>query len=215
MKNPARWLLVGALCGPLAAAAETVYVTDQVTIGLRTAVAPDAAVVKSVSTGAALEVLERRGSLAKVRDHDGAEGWIETAVLLPQPPAALQLKALQAELGRARARLVRVQAELDQGRAASPPAAELEQLRNELAAARRRVAQTEGELQRKEQELGDAAGPLAEAAPPSSADPSPDPGFRFLWLGIAFAMLVLGFVGGIVWVKESIRRRMGGMYLRI
>ncbi|MFQ5754761.1 MAG: TIGR04211 family SH3 domain-containing protein [Acidiferrobacterales bacterium] len=36
-----------------------------------------------------------------------------------------------------------------------------------------------------------------------------------LWLGISFAMLVMGFVVGAIWLRERHRRRLGGMYLRI
>ena len=37
----------------------------------------------------------------------------------------------------------------------------------------------------------------------------------FLWLGISFAMLVIGLALGAVWWRERYRRKLGGMYLRI
>jgi SH3 domain protein len=37
----------------------------------------------------------------------------------------------------------------------------------------------------------------------------------YLWLAISFAMLVLGFVAGAIWLRQRSRRKMGGMYLRI
>ncbi len=37
----------------------------------------------------------------------------------------------------------------------------------------------------------------------------------FLWLGISFAMLVLGLALGAIWWRERYRRKLGGMYLRI
>jgi hypothetical protein len=40
-------------------------------------------------------------------------------------------------------------------------------------------------------------------------------GFSYLWLGISFAMLVIGFAAGVRWLRESIRKRSGGMYLRV
>ena len=57
--------------------------------------------------------------------------------------------------------------------------------------------------------------------PPVVAPPvgktSKDTGFisSYLWLGISFAMLGIGFAAGVKWLRESIRKRSGGMYLRI
>ena len=38
---------------------------------------------------------------------------------------------------------------------------------------------------------------------------------HFLWLGISFAMLIIGFAAGVVWLREVNRKKLGGMYLRI
>ncbi len=38
---------------------------------------------------------------------------------------------------------------------------------------------------------------------------------HFLWLGISFAMLIIGFVAGVIWLREVNRKKLGGMYLRI
>jgi SH3 domain protein len=37
----------------------------------------------------------------------------------------------------------------------------------------------------------------------------------FLWLGVSFAMLLIGFGLGAIWLRERNRRKLGGMYLRI
>ena len=38
---------------------------------------------------------------------------------------------------------------------------------------------------------------------------------HFLWLGISFAMLIIGFAAGVIWLREVNRKKLGGMYLRI
>ena len=219
--------------------AETMYVTDQVTVGLRADVTPAATVLATVSTGAALEILERNSSFVRVRDANGIEGWVEATALAPQPPAAQQLKSVRAELDRARAQLANAQGELGKARAA--PAADGDKVQAELASTRVQLGKLQSDIKKKDDEIAAAtaardtavketaalrAAVAHEAAargsaapapelPPRVADSKPKSGFSFLWLGIAFAMLVLGFIGGVVWVKESIRRRMGGMYLRV
>ena len=38
---------------------------------------------------------------------------------------------------------------------------------------------------------------------------------HLLWIGISFAMLVVGFFSGIAWLRERYRKRLGGMHLRV
>jgi SH3 domain protein len=244
MKRAALVPFIWLLAAPTAFA-ETLYVTDQVTVGLRADATPDAAVLGTVSTGAALEVLERNGTLVRVRVANGVEGWVEETALTSKPPAAQQLKSLHAELDRARAQLANAQGELEKMRAAPKP--EAGKAEADLAGARAQLVKLQGEIKKKDEEVSaataardaataardvavkDAASLRSavarEAAREATAPAAPETlqpaesqkksGFSFIWLGIAFAMLVVGFIGGIVWVKESIRRRMGGMYLRV
>jgi SH3 domain protein len=208
----ARWFAAMLLAAPLVAAAETAYVSDRVTIPLRAAATADAAVIANLSVGASVEVLEHADAYARVRDADGIEGWVDAALLSTQAPAAQQVKALRAELDRTRNQLVAAQTQLDKSRTA--PAPDGEKTQAELAAAREQLEQAQAEIKKQEQELAAANRRVAEASAPAAAAEGKS-GFSFVWLAVAFAMLVLGFIGGIVWVRESIRRRMGGLYLRI
>ncbi len=79
------------------------------------------------------------------------------------------------------------------------------------------------QLAKLQEELNKTRAQLAEAqAKPNNARPAPvvvadeaDYELDYVWLFIALGMLVAGFIAGILWHRESIRRRMGGMYLRI
>jgi len=76
-----------------------------------------------------------------------------------------------------------------------------------------------------QQKPGNIEKPLADTsipeAPAADARPSfPPPcaetaGFTYGWLALSFAMLILGFVAGVVWLRERNRKKLGGMYLRI
>lgn len=200
-----RVLCLGLVMWPLAAAAETLYVIDRLIIGLRSDLTESATVVKSVETGTALEVLERHDDRARVRDPQGAEGWIDARYLGAQPPTRDQVAELQAEIKRLRVEAARPAAKPDAG-------PKLAQLETELAQVNAKLAQSEVELEQ-------ARATLAEARrAPKQQRPAEAPaagGSTVLWLAIGFAMLGIGFLAGIVWVRESIRRRMGGMYLRM
>lgn len=184
-----------------AAQAETVYVAERLRIGLRAEVVETSAVVKTVETGTPLEIVERFDKLVRVRDPQGTEGWIEARFLTPDPPARLQLAKLQEDLARSRAQATEAQAQLKKAQSAF------------------------AEQTNKIKELEKAAGDRPPPVPPAPVVVKPPPvipaaahdGFRlsYPWLGISFAMLGVGFAAGVRWLRESIRKRSGGMYLRV
>jgi hypothetical protein len=194
-------LLIGLLVAmaPALGATETLYVIDRLSVAMRDGPLETAAVVKTLETGAVLEVLERSGPYLRVRDRQGAEGWVEARFLAATPPARLELAAARAELARAHA--------------------EVKSLRDELARSQAQVKSLEAALA---QQKAHAAPPpplpavASPAPPPPSAEAQTPPwGVHLLWALISFAMLGIGFTLGVIWWREHLRRKLGGMYLRI
>jgi len=164
-------LLAFALAAlPLPAAAERAYVTDKLTLGLRSGPAANAPVVATVTSGMELQVLERGGGQARVRDARGLEGWIDAQLLVPEPPAPIQWDRLKAELAQAKA----------------------ERLETQLAVAS-----------------------VPENSAPAPNPPAPAAPFDYGWPALSFAMLMVGFAAGVVWLRERNRKKLGGRYLRI
>lgn len=184
-----------------AAQAETVYVAERLRIGLRAEVVETSAVVKTVETGTPLEIVERFDKLVRVRDPQGTEGWIEARFLTPDPPARLQLAKLQEDLARSRAQATEAQAQLKKAQSA--------------------LAEQTNKIKELEKAAGDRPPPVPPAPvvvkPPPVIPAAAHDGFRlsYPWLGISFAMLGVGFAAGVRWLRESIRKRSGGMYLRV
>ncbi len=83
--------------------------------------------------------------------------------------------------------------------------------------ARAQLAKLQEELNKTRAQLAEAQAKPNNAtrAPVIVADTETDYELDYMWLFIALGMLVAGFIAGILWHRESIRRRMGGMYLRI
>lgn len=83
--------------------------------------------------------------------------------------------------------------------------------------ARAQLAKLQDELKQARAQLAEAPPKLSNAAPSPVvvADAEADYELDYVWIFVALGMLVVGFVAGILWHRESIRRRMGGMYLRI
>jgi hypothetical protein len=200
MENNMKRLLVMTFCLwlPMAARAETAYVTERLNIPVYAAAAEGAA-VRTLEAGATIEVLEKTDRFARVRDAQGQEGWIDVRHLSTAAPARARLGKLQEEFNRLRTQLAEAQTKLKAAEdALGKQSGRTEELNRQLAAAQA------------------TAGKPAPAPEPAVAPkPATDGGFSWGWLTFAFAMLVLGFVAGLLWLRESIRRRSGGMYLRV
>ncbi len=191
------WLIALLVSGmPALGQTETLYVIDHLRVALRDGPLETAAAIKTLETGAILQALERSGNFVRVRDRQGAEGWVEARFLGPEPPARLQLAATREELTRARAELKALRAELERSQA---------QVKSLEAALAQQKAPT-------------ADNPPTPTAAAPAAPPSPEglaSRAHVLWAVISFAMLGIGFALGVVWLREQQRRKLGGMYLRI
>jgi hypothetical protein len=188
-----------------AAHAESAFVTDRLSVALKTAPGEAGTAVKQLEAGASLDVVERSGLWVHVRDRAGADGWIEARFLTPDAPARAQLADAQAQLARTRAQLADAQTQLK---------------RSEIA-----LAQESAKV--KDLQKTAAAPPAPSAPPPAPETVQPKPASAETshsdaqwmpapaWLATCFAMLVVGFLSGKWWLRESIRRRSGGMYIRV
>lgn len=59
----------------------TVYVTDQIQIGLHTDKSLQSAIIKLLPSGASLELVKQEEDFTYVRDSVGAEGWIDSTYI--------------------------------------------------------------------------------------------------------------------------------------
>lgn len=189
-------LLILLLTGAAAAQVQTAYVTDRLRLGLYEDSGDGGRRLRLLDSGDALSVLERRGGYARVRTEDGLEGWVKSAFLVTDKPAALRLRELEAETQALQQRIEHLEEEL---RAARDPdihrrlersVAELEQARGELA----RLRAENAELQ-------------ARIRPEARLQ-------RHVWAGGAgLALLSLGMWFGYRLHQRRLRRRFSGMSL--
>ena len=74
--------------------AETVYVTDILQLTMHEKQNSQGRLLRSLSSGTQLELLERSGYYAKVRTLDGLVGWTKAAFLVTDKPARSRLAEL-------------------------------------------------------------------------------------------------------------------------
>ena len=92
------------LCaGPLvslAAFAESVWVSDQLQVMLRTGPSTEHAIQLMIGSGAELEVLEQddENGYSRVMTSGGTEGWVLSRFLMTEPGARAQLESLSRQL---------------------------------------------------------------------------------------------------------------------
>lgn len=179
-------LSVLSLCGgSFVLAAEHVYISDNLRVGVR--VEPESGIppISVVFTGMRLEVKERRGGYIKITTSKGVTGWIKTIYVTEKAPAIIQLDRLRKKYNKLKSELSTANQSLDI----------LEKANLSL---NKKLAEMKGE--RREWST-DRAKMMATQYEESS----------WLWIVEAFALVIASFVVGIFWYKSHVMKRLGGL----
>lgn len=190
-------VLTGALCGALllalpARAAEIVYVTDELRLGMYDNEQTNGRPFKSLVSGDRLEVLERSLMSIRVRTDDGEEGWVKTAYVVTKEPARRRVAGLEKTNG-----------ELEQANAELT--AKLGTAEDSIGTLRRELASVESEVEELPALREAHAALVAEAASRELRVP-------VLWVAIAVvAALTLGIAAGYYWLDRKVRSHFGGI----
>lgn len=190
-------LLIGVLLLlPLAAVAQTAYVTDNLRLGLHTAEDTSDRAFRYLESGQAMEILSRDRNYANVRLPDGTEGWVKNAYLVEEKPAKLIVAETMAERDA-------LAAELAEARAAfAEPAATIDALRTESASLTARLEASQAEVTELQDEIASIQG-MEERYKGS---------LPLNWvLAATLVCLIVGLLGGLWWSDYRSRKRHGGI----
>lgn len=187
-------LLLAAL--PVAATAETAYVTDILRLGLHKAEDTSDGAFKTLQSGQEMEILARGRNYAQVRLPDGTLGFVKVAYLVTEKPAKLivaQTQAVNAELERKLA---------DLNAAFSQPGAT--------------IAALEKEGSERQVQLDDAVNRIGELRQNNDDLRRQQSRYKYSlpvsWVGGALVVCLLaGFLGGLWWTDQRSRKRHGGI----
>lgn len=92
-------LVFASFCVISLAAAKTVYINDQLRVGIRPEPNNDSAPLTVVTTGDKLELLDTNAGYVMVRTEEGVEGWIKEIYTTTDMPAIVKLKELSETTG--------------------------------------------------------------------------------------------------------------------
>lgn len=116
-----------ALSSVVSAEAETRYVSDKIAITLRRGPGTEYKILKSLSTGSAVEFLEEQEDYLKVRTNDGSEGYVLKQYISTALPKAYVIARLEKERAELQERLA------DMSKRAQSWTAEKEELQRQVA----------------------------------------------------------------------------------
>jgi SH3 domain protein len=88
-------LLVGMLILPPVSKAQTVYVSEECEIVIRSGPAADRRIISLVKSGKPMEILEKGEEWSMVRIPDGKEGWVLNRYFTTSQPSAMVLERVR------------------------------------------------------------------------------------------------------------------------
>ncbi len=93
-------------------AADVMYVSDQLRITLRTGQGNQHRIIKTISSGTHLEIMEMTDDYARVKTSDGTEGWVRTQYLMDEPVAREKLAAAEQKVAESSAQMAELKEQL-------------------------------------------------------------------------------------------------------
>ena len=168
-----------------ASAAEYVYISDNLRVGVRTEPSTGVPPISVVFTGMRLEVHEKADGYVKITTDKGVTGWIKDIYVTKKAPAIIQLNIVQAKLEKLKNQLTN-----------SSSSTEILEKTN-LA-----LSEQVSELKNEKREWANERASLIASQYKDSS-----------WVGIVISiiLIVLSFVGGIFWYKGYVMKRLGGL----
>jgi len=189
LKGKGIYLLIVLSLSAGSAMAETIYVHDYLRLGVREHPNSSETPIAVVTTGDALEVLERQGGYIKIRAKNGVEGWVSKAYVSSEKPARLRLEQLQEEYKRQES--------------------ELDDLRKELTASQEQNETLDKQLSEMMQENGTLHEQLSRYYS-ETAKIKEKYGWLYRALGY-IALFLFGIFLGVRWQKRKVAERLGGL----
>jgi SH3 domain protein len=100
MKSPKVWfpmVLIVLLILPAAGIADTVYVSENFEVTMRTGPGTDHKIIDLVQSGKALEMVQKGDEWSQVRESNGKEGWVLNRYLTVDQPCSMVLVRVKQE----------------------------------------------------------------------------------------------------------------------
>lgn len=172
-------------CSLTVNAAEYVYISDNLRVGVRTEPVSGVPPISVVFTGMRLEVHERVEGYVKITTDKGVTGWIKDIYVTKKAPAIIQLNAL-------RKKYDKLKKELSLGSDTS----------SILEKANMALTEQVDELKAERREWSRERAKLMASQYKESS---------WLWIVEILVLIALSFLAGVFWYKMQVMKRLGGL----
>ena len=194
-----------ALLLPITLLAETVYVTDQLSLKLRETPAGDGETITTLNSGDKLILLEKGQSFSKVKTDDGHIGWVQSWYVAPEQPATYVVNQITQE----NERLIK---ELDTANAKlknfdSVASRENEELKNSVSTLSEKIKSLTAEQDTLKQTLTQNSDKLAKYEFAEKYN------INLLLLIFFLVSFAIGFYAALVWTRRQESKRLSGYKL--
>lgn len=188
--------LLLCVASPVAALAETAYVTDQLRLGLHRAADTSDRAFRTLESGQELEILSQNRNYAQVRLPDGTVGYVKVAYTVTEKPATLIVAELREENGKL--------------------ADELSRAKQQFAAPAAAIADLEQQVTRQNADLAESSAQIGELTQANERYAARQEQYQyslpFTWVGGAMVLCLIGGVlAGMWWIDYRSRKRHGGI----
>lgn len=172
------------------ALAETVFVDDNLRVGVRPEPDNSYSPISVVVSGMVLEVLERKGNYMRIRTPSGVEGWVSSSYVTKKKPAQILVEEYKEEEKALNERIESLTARVE-----------------ELSQSQSRLQQTIKNLEQENTELKDRMDENVRLESLLSGGATP------WWQNlIVLIILILGaFGGGVFWYRRHTAKKLGGL----
>ncbi|MDH3327394.1 MAG: TIGR04211 family SH3 domain-containing protein [Gammaproteobacteria bacterium] len=187
---------------PLTAIAETLYVSDTLRVGIRTEPGNNVPSIAVVKSGAAVEVLDRKGSYIQVRTKSGVEGWVKSAYFSRKAPSAKLLNDAMTKISTLEKEINSLNKEqAKQATITTDPS-----LTNKMTALEKNNQILKSEIHALKTKPGMD---INNRLPFKNFDENT----LYIALGTLIVLFSLGFLFGVKWHKSQVAKRLGGMII--
>ncbi|MDH5785533.1 MAG: TIGR04211 family SH3 domain-containing protein [Chromatiales bacterium] len=198
--------------------AETVYVHDQLRLGIRGA--PDNAEksIAVVKTGDALDIIGEDEHFIQIRTENGVEGWVSKGYVSPEPPATVILPGVQEELKGLKKQEASLRQKLaEETKRSESLQKQLSQMKSESEKLQLALNADSAESETAATDGGEVVlqdTDTEQSLPQQSPQHEGQSGLSYL---VGFLLLVIGLlvglVSGIRWKTKQVAERIGGLQI--
>jgi SH3 domain protein len=190
---------------PSIVAAQTVYVTDQLSLKLRQTPASDGAVIVTLKSGDKLTLLEKRNGFSKVKTEEGKSGWVQSWYVSPDEPASYFLDKANQENEQLKQQLEKANKKIDNY--SSELLTENNELKNTVATLSEKIKALTNEQDMLHEKMSTQAKNLAKY---EFADKY---NINLIILVFFLVSFALGFFVALRWIRRQESKRLSGYKL--